>query len=59
MELIDAEKQDCKVMAMVELSDLIGAIQAYLRLQAPGMSLADLEKMAAITRRAFKNGHRK
>ncbi len=59
LELIDAEKQGSKVMAIIELSDLIGAIEAYLRVQTKNITLQDLEKMAHITKRAFDNGHRK
>ena len=59
LELIDAEKQECKVMAIIELSDLIGAIEEYLRVNTKNISLRDLEKMAHITKRAFDNGHRK
>ena len=58
LELIDAEKQECKIMALIELSDLVGAIRIYLERHAQGIDLADLEKMSSITRRAFENGHR-
>ena len=58
-ELIDAEKQGCKVMAILELADLIGAIEAYLERHAKNIHLQDLIKMASITKRAFVNGLRK
>lgn len=58
-ELIDAEAQDCKIMQLVELSDLIGAIELYLAKQFPGMSLHDLQTMSFITQRAFISGARK
>lgn len=58
-ELIDAEKQQCRVMAIIELSDLIGAMRAYIARQGLGVTMTDLEKMSQITERAFKNGHRK
>lgn len=58
LELQDAESQECKVMALVELSDLIGAIALYLEKHHPETSLEDLVVMSQITRRAFKNGHR-
>ena len=58
LELIDAEKQDCKIMALIELADLVGALHLYLEKNAAGISLGDLEKFSAITRRAFENGHR-
>lgn len=59
MELIDSEEQGCKIMALVELSDLMGAISAYLDKHHPGTHLSDLMVMHAITRRAFKNGYRR
>ena len=57
-EFLDACEQDCAIMALVELSDLIGAIKLYLEKHFPNMTMADLEKMSAITRRAFESGHR-
>ena len=58
-ELIDAEGQGCRVMAIVELSDLLGAVEAYIEKQKLGVTIEDLMAMAKITKRAFKNGHRK
>jgi phosphoribosyl-ATP pyrophosphohydrolase len=58
LELIDAEKQECKIMTLIELSDLVGAISIYLERHASGISMNDLEKMSSITRRAFENGRR-
>lgn len=55
-ELIDAEKQKNKVMGLVELSDLVGAIQGYLECKYPNFSLQDLETMARATRSAFRMG---
>lgn len=57
-ELFDAVAQGSKVMALVELSDLYGAMEGYLAENYPGIQMGDLEKFAAITRRAFENGHR-
>ena len=57
-ELVDAWDQNCKVMALVELCDLVGAIKGFLHNYYPGMGLNDLEVMADITQRAFLNGHR-
>lgn len=58
-ELMDSEEQECKVMALVELSDLIGAIELYLENNFQGqLSLEDLIKMSRITQRAFKMGAR-
>lgn len=57
-ELEDAEMQGAKIMCLVELSDMLGAIEAYLELQAPGTTMEDLLHMSRITQRAFKNGKR-
>lgn len=58
LELQDAEAQNSKVMALVELSDLVGAIEHYLEQHHPDTKLEDLVTMAHITRRAFDNGRR-
>lgn len=39
-ELKDAKKQKAKVMILVELSDILGAIESYLDKHHPGMSMA-------------------
>lgn len=57
-ELADAVKQGSSVMQLVELSDLIGAINAYMEPRFPRITIHDLEMFSAITARAFKNGHR-
>jgi len=59
LELKDAELQGAKIMALIELSDLYGAMQGYLEKHHPNTTMEDLAKMSAITQRAFKNGHRK
>lgn len=58
MELIDSEEQQCKIMALNELSDLIGAIDGYLKQNYPYLTLYDLIKMSDITHRAFLSGTR-
>jgi hypothetical protein len=58
-ELKDAEAQGVKVMQLVEASDLIGAIDAWLAKYHPNTKLVDLVLMSDITRRAFENGRRK
>ena len=58
-ELLDAESQRCKIMELVELSDLYGAINSYLKKHHPGVAMGDLEKMSSITERAFKSGRRR
>lgn len=59
LELQDAEKQKCTVMILIELSDLIGAIEEYVKKQNLRITLDDLRTMSSITKRAFINGHRK
>lgn len=57
-ELKDAQSQGVKIMELVELSDLVGAIELYLDKHHEGISLDDLIRMKDITKRAFENGHR-
>lgn len=57
-EFLDAVEQGVRLMALVELSDLVGAIEAYLEVEHPGFTLTDLCAMKDVTKRAFKNGHR-
>ncbi|HAC56514.1 TPA: hypothetical protein DCF80_03350 [Candidatus Saccharibacteria bacterium] len=57
-ELRDAEEQECIIMALVELSDLVGAIRLYLDKHHPDVTIKDLITMSDITTRAFENGHR-
>jgi len=58
LELQDAEQQGARIMALVELSDMIGAVEHYLRHYHPDTTLEDLIKMSNITQRAFRNGRR-
>lgn len=57
-ELEDAIEQECKLMALQELSDMVGAIRLYLENEYPNFTLQDLITMSDITRRAFENGAR-
>lgn len=57
-ELRDAHEQQSKIMELVELSDLVGAIRLYLGKHHPDTTLQDLIIMADITARAFANGRR-
>lgn len=41
-----------------ELSDLVGAVEAYLAKHHPGTTLDDLKKMSDVTHRAFQSGRR-
>lgn len=56
-EFVDAEDQGCKIMAMVELSDLYGALEAVA--SKYGLTMEDLKSMSDITKRAFITGHRR
>ena len=58
LELIDAEKQGNRIMALAELSDLYGAMVLYLEEHFPEMGMEDLDIMARATRRAFEDGSR-
>ena len=55
-ELVDALSQDNKIMAIQELSDLLGAIEEFLK--KFNLTLDDLIKMKDATKRAFENGRR-
>lgn len=57
-EFVDAVDQNVSIMALVELSDLVGAAEAYLAKHHPTMSLDDLRAMSFVTKRAFENGRR-
>lgn len=58
MELKDACLQNARIMELIEMSDLYGAMEAYLENRHPSISMDDIIKMSNITRRAFRNGHR-
>lgn len=57
-ELIDAENQNLKILALWELSDIIGAIQLYLEERYPTITIYDLIKMAEKNSDMFKEGVR-
>jgi hypothetical protein len=56
-EFVEALEQGNPIMALVELSDLVGAIEGYINVTF-GVSLDELIKMKDATKRAFKSGHR-
>jgi hypothetical protein len=58
-ELKDADAQGNRLMTLMELSDIMGAIRGYLEIHHPEMSLTDLIIMADATQRAFASGDRK
>ncbi len=57
-ELMDAVAQNNKIMALLELADIYGAIQGFLSNKFPGMTMKDLEIMSETTSRAFLDGTR-
>ena len=57
-EFLDAKDQKNPVMELVELSDMLGAIEAYTK-RKYGITLDSLTRMTRATQRAFRNGHRK
>lgn len=57
-EFLDAESQGSRVMVIIELSDLLGAVETYIEKQKLGVAVEDLLIMSRITQRAFRNGHR-
>lgn len=54
LELQDSEKQECKIMALLEVSDILGAIEQYVKKHFPGITMEDVKKMSDITQRSFK-----
>lgn len=57
-EANDAEEQGCKILLLVELSDILGAVDQYLEKNFSDISMDDLQKMSKITQSAFKDGSR-
>lgn len=57
-ELTDAHAQGDRIMQLVEAADLYGALELFLEKHIPGMTMQDLAKFSATTRRAFQNGRR-
>lgn len=57
-EAIDAETQNNPIMTILELSDIIVAIDAYIVKNHPSISLHDLIVMANATKRSFLTGER-
>lgn len=59
-ELKDAMEQANKVMVIIELSDLVGAIDGYMeKYYGDKLTIDNLITMAFATKRAFTSGHRK
>lgn len=57
-EIKDSIEQNSKLMELIELSDLYGAIQGYLEKHHPGVTMEELRIMSDITQRAFRSGAR-
>ena len=59
-ELKDAMEQGQKLMCLIELSDLLGAIEGYIEKEYEGkITIDDLFNMSYATKRAFESGRRK
>jgi len=59
-ELKDAMEQGQKLMCLIELSDMLGAIEGYLEKHYAGkITMTDLFNMSNATRNAFESGYRK
>lgn len=59
LEFMDAHKQGVAIMELVELSDLVGAVEAFLKEKHPSISFHDVREMQRVTERAFRVGARK
>ena len=57
-EMKDAHLSKNKVMELVEISDLYGAIEFYVSKNYPSLSMKEIKKMSQTTKRAFENGRR-
>ncbi len=57
LEAADAFDQKNPLMVLQELSDMLGAIEAYAKQY--NLTLGDLITMKDATKRAFESGHRK
>jgi NTP pyrophosphatase (non-canonical NTP hydrolase) len=57
-EFADALDQGSALMALIELSDMVGAIKGFLAKHHPTITLADLDTMSVITQRVFESGYR-
>lgn len=55
-ELEEALDQDNRILALCELADLYGALEAVA--ESLGTSMLEVSQMAAATRRAFQDGSR-
>ena len=56
-EFMDAQEQGIKLMCMLELSDIYGALEAVT--MSYGLTMTDLKKMSDANVIAFQTGRRK
>lgn len=57
-EVKDAQEQGIELMVLLELSDLLGAVDLYLKHNHPTLTLGDLLAMSRLTQEVFINGFR-
>lgn len=58
-EALDSEEQKNPIMVLVELSDIVGAIEGYLETHFKGViTIKDVLVMARATNKAFQSGDR-
>lgn len=57
-ELCDAREQQCSILELCELSDLLGAIEGYIENRFK-ITISDLKKFSDLTKEAFIEGSRK
>ncbi len=57
-EFDDALQQGVTIMALVEASDLIGALRGWLAKHHPSITIQDLIVMSEVTQRVFESGYR-
>lgn len=58
LEAFEAEAQNVGIMTLVELSDLLGAVESFLQKHYPTFTIHDLLAMSNVTKRAFTSGRR-
>jgi hypothetical protein len=56
-ELRDAQEQGCRILELVEITDLYGALAGYVEAKY-GMTMDDVKQMAELTRSSFRDGTR-
>ena len=55
-EFLDSKEQGIKLMEMLELADIYGALEAVV--ETYGITIEDIKMMSDVTKKAFKNGRR-